>query len=357
MLNWSEQVVLITGGAGSFGQKFAELLLRHHNPAKIVVFSRDELKHHTMRAAGFDDSKLQYLIGDVRDREALERAFQGVTAVLHAAALKQIPACEANPLEAIQTNILGGQNVLDAALRQGVQRILTLSTDKAVRPVNTYGATKLCAEKLFVHANAYAGTRHSCFSCIRFGNLLGSTGSVVPVFLEQRKQGKITITDPRMTRFWIGLEKAARFAIRCIENMQGGEIFVPKSPSMRLVEIAEMLGTGCEIEVVGRRPGEKLHEVLLSDDEAERTLETDEMYIVQPNYPYWNNQNWRHAIPVQADFEYTSEANEHWLSGNELEEIVFADSDSLRSPTIVNGSDPRPASTREFRRGVPEQTE
>src|SRR5215468_5881119 len=259
-MNWSEQVVLVTGGTGSFGKKFVEIMLRDYHPKRLVIFSRDELKQHDMRASGFDHPSLRYFIGDVRDVDRLRRAFSGITVIVHAAALKQVPACEYNPFEAIQTNVIGGRNVIDAAIDQGVQRILVLSTDKAVNPVNLYGATKLCAEKMFVQANAYAGAQDTRFSCARYGNVVGSRGSVVPIFLEQRKSGKVTVTDPRMTRFWITLEQGVRFVVNCIENMHGGEIFVPKIPSMKLVDMAQTLAPGCETRYVGIRPGEKLHE-------------------------------------------------------------------------------------------------
>src|SRR5881296_1605080 len=284
-MNWAEQVVLVTGGTGSFGRKFVEIMLREYHPRKLIVFSRDELKQHDMRATGFDHPSLRYFIGDVRDAARLERALTGVTVVVHAAALKQVPACEYNPFEAIQTNIMGGRNVIDAAINQGVRRTLALSTDKAVNPINLYGATKLCAEKMFVQANAYAGEQDTRFSCARYGNVVGSRGSVIPAFLEQRKRGRITITDPRMTRFWITLEQGVRFVVRCLEQMHGGEIFVPKITSMSLVELAKSVAPGCDIEYIGIRPGEKLHEVLLSEDEARNALEADEMYIVQPAHP------------------------------------------------------------------------
>src|SRR5450755_1204117 len=228
LMNWSEQVVLVTGGTGSFGKKFLEFMLLHCHPQKLIVFSRDELKQHDMQASGFNHPSMRYFIGDVRDAQRLERAFAGVTVVVHAAALKQVPACEYNPFEAIQTNIMGGRNVIDAAINKGVRRILALSTDKAVNPINLYGATKLCAEKMFVQANAYAGAQESRFSCARYGNVVGSRGSVIPMFMEQRKRGKVTITDPRMTRFWITLEQGVRFVVRCIEQMHGGESLCPR---------------------------------------------------------------------------------------------------------------------------------
>src|SRR6266436_5562048 len=242
-MNWADQVVLVTGGTGSFGKKFVEIMLNERRPQKLIVLSRDELKQHEMRASGLDHPSLRYFLGDVRDPQRLERAFSGVTVVVHAAALKQVPACEYNPFEAIQTNIMGGRNVIDAAIDQGVRRILALSTDKAVNPINLYGATKLCAEKVFVQANAYAGARNTRFSCARYGNVVGSRGSVIPVFQEQKRRGKITITDPRMTRFWLTLEQGVKFVIRCLEQMHGGEIFVPKIPSMRLLDLAETVAS------------------------------------------------------------------------------------------------------------------
>jgi len=321
-MNWSEQVVLVTGGTGSFGKKFTELMLREFHPRKLIIFSRDELKQHDMRTAGFDHPSLRYFIGDVRDAQRLERAFSGVTVVVHAAALKQVPACEYNPFEAIQTNIIGGRNVIDAAINQGVQRTLALSTDKAVNPINLYGATKLCAEKMFVQANAYSGEKNTRFSCARYGNVVGSRGSVIPVFLEQRKRGKITITDARMTRFWITLEQGVRFVARCLEQMHGGEIFVPKIPSMKLTDLAETIAPGCEVEYVGIRPGEKLHEVLVSEDEARNTLELEDMYVIQPGHPWWHRENWRGARKLADGFRYTSDANEDWLTGERLEELI-----------------------------------
>jgi len=321
-MNWAEQTVLVTGGTGSFGKKFAEIMLREYHPKRLVIFSRDELKQHDMRAAGFDDPSLRYFIGDVRDAGRLQRAFAGVTVVVHAAALKQVPACEYNPFEAIQTNIMGGRNVIDAAIDKGVERILALSTDKAVNPVNLYGATKLCAEKVFVQANAYAGAQDTRFSCARYGNVVGSRGSVIPVFLEQRKRGRITVTDPRMTRFWLTLEQGVRFVIRAIEQMHGGEIFVPKIPSMRLVDLAEAVAPGCAIEFIGIRPGEKLHEVLLSDDEARNAVEMDGMYIIQPSHPWWKRANWVHGRPLPQGFRYTSDSNELWLTHEQLQELI-----------------------------------
>ena len=325
-MNWAEQVVLVTGGTGSFGRKFVELMLREYHPHKLIILSRDELKQHEMRIAGFDHPSLRYFIGDVRDEHRLARAFAGVTVVIHAAAMKQVPACEYNPFEAIQTNIMGGRNVIDAAIDAGVRRVLALSTDKAVNPINLYGATKLCAEKMFVQANAYSGAQDTQLSCARYGNVVGSRGSVIPVFVEQRKHGRITITDPRMTRFWITLDQGVRFVVHCIEQMCGGEIFVPKIPSMRILELAETLAPGCEMQVVGIRPGEKVHEVLLSEDEARHSLELDEMYVVQPACSWWPGENWKHGRPLPDGFRYTSDSNSRWLSAEQLYELVEEDS-------------------------------
>jgi UDP-N-acetylglucosamine 4,6-dehydratase len=254
-----------------------------------------------------------------------------VTVVVHAAALKQVPACEYNPFEAIQTNIMGGRNVIDAAIDQGVRRILALSTDKAVNPINLYGATKLCAEKVFVQANAYAGARDTRFSCARYGNVVGSRGSVIPVFMEQRRRGKITITDPRMTRFWLTLEQGVKFVVRCLEQMHGGEIFVPKIPSMRLLDLAETVAPGCQVEYIGIRPGEKLHEVLVSDDESRQTLETEDMYVIQPSHPWWKSANWISAKPLPEGFRYSSDTNERWLTRRELEELVMPETSAAEA--------------------------
>lgn len=322
-MNWNEKVILITGGTGSFGKKFIEVMLKEYHPAKMIVYSRDELKQHEMRVAGFDHSSLRYFIGDVRDLPRLRRALNGVDIVIHAAALKQVPACEYNPMEAIKTNILGSQNVVDAALDAGVERVMALSTDKAVNPVNLYGATKLAAEKLFVQSNAYAGGSATRFSCVRYGNVVGSRGSVVPVFLKQRSNGKLTITDERMTRFWISLEQGVRFVIQCAEQMHGGEVFVPKIPSMTIVDLAKVVAPQAEIEVIGIRPGEKLHEVLISDDEARTTIELEDMFVVQPAEAFWFGRYWeKMGRTLEDGFRYASNTNNSWLSIEEIRRII-----------------------------------
>jgi UDP-N-acetylglucosamine 4,6-dehydratase len=322
-MNWEDKVVLVTGGSGSFGRKFVEIMLQDYHPAKVIVFSRDELKQHEMRASGLDHPSLRYFIGDVRDPLRLRRAMHGVDIVVHAAALKQVPACEYNPIEAILTNIMGGRNVIEAALDMGVGRVMALSTDKAVNPINLYGATKLAAEKLFVQSNAYAGESASRFSCVRYGNVVGSRGSVVPVFLRQRENGTITITDERMTRFWLSLESGVRFTIRCVESMQGGEVFIPKIPSMRVVDLARAIAPDCTIDYIGIRAGEKLHEVLVSEDEARHTVELDDMFIVQPPEGLWFGHDWQdRGKPLPEGFRFASDTNQQWLSLEEIRAII-----------------------------------
>ncbi len=322
-MDWKDKVILITGGTGSFGKKFIQVMLKDYQPAKIIVFSRDELKQHEMRQSGFDHPCLRYFIGDVRDRDRLRRAFHGVDIVVHAAALKQVPACEYNPMEAIKTNILGSSNVVDAALDAGVKKVLALSTDKAVNPVNLYGATKLCAEKLFVQSNTYAAGTATRFSCVRYGNVVGSRGSVIPIFFKQRQNGKVTITDERMTRFWLTLEQGVRFVIHCLEIMRGGEVFVPKIPSLKIVDLAKAIAPESNLEIVGIRPGEKVHEVLISEDEARSTIEMEDMYVVQPSANAWFGHDWQaegKALPV--GFRFGSDNNPRWLNINQIRDMV-----------------------------------
>ncbi len=321
-MDWPNLAVLVTGATGSFGKKFVEVMLQDYHPRRLIIYSRDELKQHEMRMSGFDHPSLRYFIGDVRDVDRLRRAMNGVDVVVHAAALKQVPACEYNPIEAIMTNVMGARNVIDAALDTGVRKVMALSTDKAVNPINLYGATKLCAEKLFVQSNAYAGGTGTRFSCVRYGNVVGSRGSVIPLFLEQRRNGKVTVTDRRMTRFWITLEQGVRFVIRCIEQMQGGEVFVPKIPSTNIMDLVEAVAPGCEVEYIGIRPGEKLHEVLISEDEARHTLELDDMFVIQPVHPWWFSGNWSGGKPLPDGFRYTSDTNTQWLSVDDLRALV-----------------------------------
>jgi UDP-N-acetylglucosamine 4,6-dehydratase len=322
-MNWTDQAVLVTGGTGSFGKKFVEIMLKDHHPAKLIIFSRDELKQHEMRVGGFDHPSLRYFIGDVRDETRLQRAMHGVDIVVHAAALKQVPACEYNPMEAIKTNILGSSNVIEAALDTGVKKVLALSTDKAVNPINLYGATKLAAEKLFVQSNAYAGGKATRYSCVRYGNVVGSRGSVIPLFLQQRQNEKLTITDERMTRFWLPLEQGVRFVIRCVEEMHGGEVFVPKIPSTRIIDLARVIAPEAALEVIGIRPGEKLHEVLIHEDEARSTIEMEDMFVVQPSEELWFGHDWQDKGRRLADgFRYGSDTNTEWLTVEQIQDLV-----------------------------------
>lgn len=322
-MDWSEKVVLVTGGTGSFGRTFVKLMLEEHKPDKLIVFSRDELKQHEMRETGLVGPNLRYFIGDVRDRLRLRRAMDGVDIVIHAAALKQVPACEYNPIEAIMTNIMGARNVIEAALDTEVDQVMALSTDKAVNPINLYGATKLAAEKLFVQSNAYAGGTGTRFSSVRYGNVVGSRGSVVPVFMRQRENGTVTITDERMTRFWLSLEQGVRFTIRMVEQMQGGEVFVPKIPSMRVLDLAKAIAPSAEVNFIGIRPGEKLHEVLISEDEARHTFELDDMFVVEPSGALWFGHGWGDlGQPLPEGFRYASDTNDQWLTIEEIRKLI-----------------------------------
>lgn len=335
LLDWSQQVVLLTGGTGSFGQKFVEIMLREYGPKKLIVFSRDELKQYEMRS-NFPDgpnSPMRYFIGDVRDRDRLRRALSGVDIVVHAAAMKQVPACEYNPIEAVQTNVNGARHIIEAAIDEGVQRVLALSTDKAVSPVNLYGATKLVAEKLFTQGNAYSGNGPTRFACVRYGNVVGSRGSVIPLFLKQRRNGTVTVTDPRMTRFWITLDQGARFVIRCVERMHGGEVFVPKIPSAGIMSVVGVAAPDCHVNCVGIRPGEKLHEVLISEDEARNSLELDDMFIVKPPSPWYYGDLWNEGRPLPDGFCYASDTNPQLLSPAEIHELV-EECDDLRSREV-----------------------
>jgi len=318
----SGKVVLITGGTGSFGKKFTEIVLREHDPKAVRIFSRGEFLQLQMRQQFNDDPRLRFFIGDVRDRDRLYRAMDGVDIVVHAAALKQVPACEYNPIEAVKTNIDGAVNVINAAIDNEVEKVIAISTDKAVYPVNLYGATKLVAEKLFVQGNAYTGQHRTKFSVVRYGNVVGSRGSVIPLFLEQRRTGKITITDERMTRFWITLEQGVRFVISCIERMKGGEIFVPKIPSMRIVDLADVIAPGVEREIIGIRPGEKIHECLITEEEARHAREFDTYFVIEPEFPFWSKDSLDGGKPLPEGFKYTSDTNTWWLTKEELKQMI-----------------------------------
>ena len=334
-MDWTNKTVLVTGGTGSFGKKFTKILLAEKNPKKIIIYSRDELKQHEMRVAGYNDPRLRYFIGDVRDRDRLLRAMYGVDIVVHAAALKQVPACEYNPMEAIKTNIIGTSNVVEAALDAGVQKVLALSTDKAVSPANLYGGTKLVAEKLVVQSNNYAAGRATRYSCVRYGNVVGSRGSVVPLFLKLRASGKITITDERMTRFWLSLEQGVQFVINCIEQMEGGEVFVPKIPSTTVVDLAKAIAPDAEIEIIGIRTGEKLHEDLLSVDEARHSVELDTMFVVQPVEASWFGYSWQgKGKTLPEGFSYTSDNNTEWLDLEGIKKFIAPFEEAYNNGTL-----------------------
>ena len=321
-INWAKQSILLTGGTGSFGRHFCKVMMEKYNPEVIRIYSRDELKQHEMRQE-FGEDKIRYFIGDVRDGERLKRAMEGIDIVVHAAALKQVPACEYNPLEAVKTNILGAKNVIDAAIDTGVKKVVALSTDKAANPVNLYGATKLCAEKIFIQGNSYTGPRGTRFSCVRYGNVIGSRGSVVPLFQEQKKTGKITVTDKEMTRFWITLDQAVELVVHTLSHMQGGEIFIPRIPSMNISDLAKVVAPECEIEVIGIRPGEKLHEILVTEEEGRNTVAHDGLYVILPNYPWWERQNYKSGQNLPEGFVYSSNKNDQWLGVDELRKLIY----------------------------------
>jgi UDP-N-acetylglucosamine 4,6-dehydratase/5-epimerase len=318
--------ILLTGGTGSFGQVFVRRLLADHRPSRVVIYSRDELKQHEM-AQRFTQDELRFFIGDVRDLARLERALKGVEIVIHAAALKQVPAAEYNPIECIKTNVFGAENVINACLDQGVKKVIALSTDKAVSPINLYGATKLCADKLFVAANNLAGKGGTRFSVVRYGNVIGSRGSVVPFFKDRSKTGKLPITDARMTRFWIRLEDGANFVMQALGMMRGGEIFIPKIASMRITDLAKAICPSCQHEIVGIRPGEKLHELLIARDDARHTLEFDSFFVIQPPVHFWDQEDHgayddRQGRQVASDFEYASDSNSNWLDTEQLRATI-----------------------------------
>jgi len=316
-----DKSILITGGTGSFGRKLVEVLLKDQSSQKIIIFSRDELKQYEMQQQ-FPHPNLRFFLGDVRDRDRLNRAMNGVDVVVHAAALKQIPATEYNPFEAVKTNIMGAVNIIDAALDCGVPRVIALSTDKAVNPINLYGATKLCAEKLFVHGNSYSGEGGTMFSCARYGNVVGSRGSVIPLFLQQKANGSVTVTDERMTRFWITLTHGVEFVLRCLGMMKGGEIFVPKIPSTTIMDVASAIAPESEVKITGVRPGEKLHEILISPDEARQTWELPDMFVVHPAEWGKDKMPAGKCEDLPDDFRYGSDDNSEWLTAEEIKAMA-----------------------------------
>ncbi len=326
MLN--NKSILVTGGTGSFGKAFTRYVLEHYDPKKVIIYSRDELKQFLMQNEYKDyKDKLRFFIGDVRDKERLARAFEGVDYVVHAAALKQVPACEYNPAEAIKTNISGAQNVIDAALDTGVKKVVALSTDKAVNPVNLYGGTKLVSDKLFIAANAYAGEKDICFSIVRYGNVAGSRGSVIPLFHNIIKNGgtELPITDYRMTRFWISMQQGVELVIKALEEARGGETFISKIPSFKITDLAEAMLPGCKMPEVGIRVGEKLHEVMVAVEDAPNTYEYDGHFIIYPQM-VWSER--RKAVPtgrkVPEGFSYSSGSNTEWLSVEQIRELLKA---------------------------------
>jgi len=327
-LNLDGQSILVTGGTGSFGKHFVRTLLNNYKPKKVIVFSRDELKQYEM-AQMFPDKKypaLRFLIGDVRDRDRLTLAMREVDIVIHAAAMKHVPIAEYNPMECLHTNVFGAENVLRAALDNRVKKVIALSTDKAANPINLYGASKLASDKIFVAANNLSGSMETRFSVVRYGNVVGSRGSVIPFFRKLRDEGvkTIPITDPRMTRFWITLQQGVNFVLSSLEIMNGGEIFVPRIPSMKITDLAEAMIPGVKHEVVGIRPGEKLHEVMVPIDDARRTLQLNDRYIIEPDFAFWNRES--HEINgakrAPDGFEYASNTNDEWLDAAGLKQMI-----------------------------------
>lgn len=320
MLDLTNKTILVTGGTGSFGKKFIQKALEY-DIKKIIVFSRDELKQYEMEQE-YRDSRIRFFIGDVRDKERLYRAFNGVDIVVHAAAMKHVTACEYNPFEAVKTNINGAQNIIEAAIDCHVKKVIALSTDKACSPINLYGATKLASDKLFVAANSYVGERETRFSVVRYGNVVGSRGSVVPFFKKIKATGVVPITDERMTRFWITLDQGVQFVLDSLERMDGGEIFVPKIPSMKVTDLARAIAPGCEMKIVGIRPGEKLHEAMITNDDARHTIEFDTYYVIQPEFAWWSFDYANTGKPLDETFSYTSDTNQQWLTVEELRALA-----------------------------------
>jgi len=324
----SGKSMLITGGTGSFGHRFVKTILeKYPQIQRVVVFSRDELKQYEMAQDFPKDSfpQIRYFIGDVRDADRLKRAMEGVDIVIHAAALKQVPVAEYNPFECIKTNVLGAQNVIEACYDTGIKKVVALSTDKAAAPINLYGATKLCSDKLFVAANHMRGKRDLKLSVVRYGNVMGSRGSVIPFFLKKRREGVLPLTDERMTRFNITLDEGVALVLRALDIMWGGEIFVPKIPSYRITDLAEAIDGNCRIEIVGIRPGEKLHEEMITETDAFNTIEFDDYFVILPSMHLWDTDKFMETFQgrrCQADFSYNSGTNSEWLSVEQLRALI-----------------------------------
>lgn len=315
-----DKTILLTGGTGSFGHQFTETVLNLHDPKVIRIFSRGEKKQLDMMNK-FGNANLRFFIGDIRDRNRLFRAMNGVDIVVHAAALKQVPACEYNPIEAIKTNVDGSINIIDAAIDNDVEKVMAISTDKAVHPVNLYGATKMAAEKLFVQANSYSGEHKTKFSCVRYGNVIGSRGSVIPLFLKQKEEGTLTITDENMTRFWIQLKDGVEFVINSIKRMKGGEIFIPKIPSMKVTDLADAIAPDAEKKIIGIRPGEKIHEILITRDEARHSKHLGDGFVIEPEHKFWD-KNGLKGKKLPEKFSYSSDNNSEWLTKEQIKKII-----------------------------------
>ncbi|AFV24571.1 UDP-N-acetylglucosamine 4,6-dehydratase [Methanolobus psychrophilus R15] len=313
--------ILLTGGTGSFGKKFTEVMLREFNPSSLRIYSRGEFNQYQMKQE-FNDKRLRFLIGDVRDRDRLYRAMNGIDIVVHAAALKQVPACEYNPIEAVKTNIDGSVNVIDAAIDNSVEKVMAISTDKAVHPVNLYGATKMVAEKMFVQGNTYTGKGRTRFSCVRYGNVIGSRGSVIPLFNEQKEEGVLTITDERMTRFWLTLDQGVHFVLSSIQRMHGGEIFIPKIPSMKITDLADAIAPEATKMFTGIRPGEKLHEIMITEDESRHAKEFSDYFVIEPEFSFWKKENTSSGKSLPDNYRYSSDINDKWLTTEQLKQIL-----------------------------------
>lgn len=327
-LDLNDKAILLTGGTGSFGHAFVRRIIAEYQPRRLIIFSRDELKQYEMQQV-FPDTRypfLRYFIGDVRDQPRLETAMRGVDYVVHAAALKHVPIAEYNPIECVKTNIYGAENVVQASIRSGVQKVVALSTDKACNPANLYGATKLASDKIFVAGNSLAGGLNTRFAVVRYGNVLGSRGSVVPFFRRLLADGatRLPITDPRMTRFWIRIEQGVDFVLSTLAMMEGGELYVPKIPSVSVTDLAKALAPEAELDIVGIRPGEKLHEVMIGEDDCRNTLELDDRYVIEPLFDFWSRSKYElvGAKPVPEGFIYSSNTNTEWLSGDDLRAVL-----------------------------------